>query len=101
MIGAALYALYLAFVIAVVTAISSFIRSVLVTSIISVVALIISGILTLIPGIGAWLPSELSGATIALIGGGDFTYMGSMLVTVAVCAGLIWLSMYRLDQREI
>lgn len=100
-IGAALYALYLAFVIAVVTAISSFIRSVLVTSIISVVALIISGILTLIPGIGAWLPSELSGATIALMGGGDFTYMGSMLVTVAVCAGLIWLSMYRLDQREI
>ncbi len=100
-VGAALYALYLGYVIGVTTAISSFIRSVLVTAILSVVAIIISGLLTLIPSIGAWLPSELSGATIALMDGGDFVYVGSILVTAAVSAGLIWLSIYRLDQREI
>lgn len=100
-VGAVLYALYLGFVIALVTAVASFVRSVLVTSILSVAVIIAAGLLTLIPGMAGWLPSELSGATTALMDGGDFTYVGPILVTAAVSVGLIWLSIHQLDRREI
>jgi len=101
LLGAGLYVLYLGFVIAVVAVISSFVRSVVVTSILAIAVIIVAGPLTLIPRVGAWLPSKLSGATMALMDGGGFTYVVPILVTVVVSAGLIWLAIHRLEQREI
>ncbi|MEZ5175777.1 MAG: hypothetical protein R2823_06180 [Acidimicrobiia bacterium] len=100
-VGAFLYACWLGFVIALVTVVASFIRSVLVTSLVSIGIIILMGILTLVPQVGDWLPAELAGATIALMDGGGFVYVPPLLVATAVSIGFIWLAIHRLEAREV
>jgi ABC-2 type transport system permease protein len=101
LLGATLFIVYVGFVIAMVGVIASLIRSVLVTSVVSILALIISGLLRLIPVIGQALPGKLSSATIELMDGGVFDYWPAIAVTLVATAGLLWIASYRLTRREI
>jgi len=99
--GALLFVVYVGFIIAVVTAIASFVRSVLVTSVIAIVALIVSGLLYLVPAVGDALPGRLTRATVELMDGGAFEYWPAIGVTVVLSAGLMWLATNRFAGREV
>lgn len=99
--GGLLFGLYLAFVVAVVAAVASFIRSVPGVAMLSVGILILLALLGLVPQIAPWLPSELVGATDELVRGGDFDFWRAVLMTVALSIGLPAISIRRLEHREM
>jgi ABC-2 type transport system permease protein len=99
--GGVLFGLYLAFVVAVVAVVASFIRSVPGVAMLSVGILIVLALGGLVPQLAPWLPSELVGATDALIRGGDFDFWGAVVITVALSIGLLVISIKRLEQREM
>lgn len=101
LIGAGLYVVYVAFIVAMVTLVASLARSMLVVVLVSIVGLIVSGLLSLIPTIGDWLPSQLAGATIELMDGGPFDYVPAIVVTLVVSALLFVLATRLWDRREI
>lgn len=100
MTGAVLYIVYAGFIIAMVTLIAAMTRSALVVVIVAIVGIIISGVMSLIPVVGDWLPSRLPGATVELMNGGTFAFWPSIGVTVAVTAALLTLAIYLFDRRE-
>jgi ABC-2 type transport system permease protein len=91
--GTVLGCLYLAFAMAVVAAIAGKLRSVIVVAIVAIGILLIFPLVGLIPGVGEWLPSHLVGALEALaLGASPGDYLGSVVVTVILTAGLLWLA---------
>jgi ABC-2 type transport system permease protein len=100
-VGGILFGLYLAFAVAVVALVTSFIRSVLGVAMLSVGILIVLALLTLVPQIAPWLPSELVGATDVLIRGGGLEFWRALVTTVILTVVLLAVAIKRLDKREI
>jgi ABC-2 type transport system permease protein len=101
LIGTALFGLYLAFANAVFALISSFIRRVPGVALLSVGALIVLALLGLVPNVQRWLPSELVGAIDVLIRGGEFEFWRSILTTVVLTVVMLFVSIRRLEAREV
>ncbi|MGI9641280.1 MAG: hypothetical protein ACR2N9_00705 [Acidimicrobiia bacterium] len=99
--GSLLHALYLVFVVAVIGLVSSFVRKVPGVALLSVGILIAIALPSLVPSLAPWLPDELIGATEILIRGGSFDFWRSIIVTVLLIVGMIALSVYRLERREL
>lgn len=76
-------------------------RPVPVVAIVSLGALILTGVARLLPKIGDWLPSALIGATVHLAAGGEWMYTMPLLVTAALSAVLVVVGLRRLEQRQI
>ncbi len=100
-VGTALYCAYLIFAVAVVVYVSSLAKPVPIVAIVSLVALILTGVAGLLPKIGDWLPSALIGATVHLAAGGEWMYTMPLLLTAASSVILVALGLRRLEQREI
>lgn len=100
-VGALLYIVYAGFLISMVTLLSSLSRSMVVVIVLSIVGIILSGLMSLIPAVGDWLPSRLPGATVELMDGRGFEFWPAIAMTVAVTAGFLALSTYLFGRREI
>lgn len=100
-VGSVLQSLYLVFAVVVIGLVSSLVRSVVGTALISLGLLIAIGLASLIPPLALWLPSDLLGALDALIRGSEFEYWRSIVVTVASIVILVPVSIARLERREI
>lgn len=101
-LGTALGALFLCFVVALVAAMTGLTKSVLSTVLASVVVLLAMPILGVVRSLGRWLPTHLSGALGALPAGapaGDYTH--ATLVTVALTALLLWVAVITARRREL
>ncbi|GMR02003.1 MAG: hypothetical protein BMS9Abin20_0329 [Acidimicrobiia bacterium] len=99
-VGSVLQSLYLIFAVVVIGVVSSVVRSVAGTALISLGVLIIVGVASLIPPLAPWLPSDLLGALDALIRGSEFEYWRSIVVTAASIVILVPVSIARLERRE-
>lgn len=99
--GGILFALYLVFVVAVVALVSSFIRSVPGVAMLSVGILIVLALIGLVPQIAPWLPSELVGATDALVRGGEFDFWRAIFVAAVMTIVFLAISIRRLGRREM
>ncbi len=100
-VGSLLIALYLCFAVAVTGFFASLLRSIPGTALLTVAVLIALSLLGLIPAIRPWLPSELVGGFDALIAGEDFEYWRAVVSAVALSAGAIGFSVYRMQRREV
>jgi ABC-2 type transport system permease protein len=100
-VGSLLFALYLVFAVVLIGFVSSLLRSVPAIALLSVGVLIGIGLLSLVSSIAPWLPSALVGAIDTLIRGGGFDYWRAIVVTVALIAGMVILTLRRLDHREL
>ena len=100
LVASMLLAVYLAFVVALTGLAASFVRSVTGAALISVGALIVFGIIGLIPQVDQWLPSNLVGSFDALIAGGEFAYWRSLLSTIILSMGSIAASFVLMGRRE-
>lgn len=100
-VGVALQSLYWVFAVVVVAVVSTFVRSVPATALISVGLLIVIGLLSLISPVAPWLPSALLGALDVLVRGGEFDFWRTIIVTLVLIAILIPWSIARLDRREV
>ncbi|MEN8233683.1 MAG: hypothetical protein ABFR89_02025 [Actinomycetota bacterium] len=100
-IGSLLVALYLCFAVAVAGLIGGFVRSVPGTALVTLGALIVIGLIGLVPALAPWLPSELIGAFDALIAGGPFEYWRSVASTIVVSGAAIAGSIVVLRHREV
>ena len=93
---------YLVFAVAVVAASASFARGTLGTVGIALAVLIVLSIVGSLGAVHDWLPSTLSGATVELLSTGSLTdYLPSLLAAVGTSALLVWLSVVRLNRREV
>lgn len=100
-VGTIYGALYLAFAVALVAAVSGLARSQTSAVFGALVALVTLPILGLVSAIERWLPSELLAAVGALIDGAPAAEFGtSVAVTVVATALLLWYAIRRLDRRE-
>ncbi len=100
-VGALLVDLYMVFAVVVVLAVSTLVRSVPATALISAGALIVLGLLSLVSPLAPWLPSALLGALDVLIRGGEFDFWRAVAVTAALILILVPWSIRRLDHREV
>lgn len=96
-----LIAVYLMFVVALTGLAASLVRSVPGAALISVGALIVFGIVGLIPQADPWLPSNLVGGFDSLIGGGEFIYWRAALSTIVLSVGSIAGSFILMGRREM
>lgn len=95
-------ALYLAFVIAVVTAAASLTRGTLGTVGIALTTLLGLAILGSVGPLHDWLPSSLMAAPAELLAGAALAdYLPAMAVAIAAGAGLIAMAVRRLGRREV
>jgi ABC-2 type transport system permease protein len=101
LIGVLLHCVYLAFAVVVVCLMASIVRKVVTTALLTLGALILFAVLTLIRPIARWLPSDLAGALDALIRGGDFVYWRSLAATVVLSAVILVVAMRRFEHREV
>ncbi len=101
-LGTLLGSLYLAFAVAVVAAVSARANSVLATVMITVGVLLALPILGIAPAIAEWLPSHLVGAIDGLVRDAGFgEYVRSIIVTLALTAGSLWLAVRWAGRREL
>jgi ABC-2 type transport system permease protein len=100
-IGVALQCVYLVFAVAVVALAASIVRKTISTAVLAIGVLILLGILTVVPPIAPWLPSDLAGALDGLIRGGDFEYWRALAVTVVLIVVLPIIAINRLGHREV
>ncbi len=101
-LGTMLGSLYLVFAVAVVAAVSARAKSVLVTVMITVGVLLALPIVGVAPAIAEWLPSHLIGAIDGLVRDASFTdYFRSIVVTLGLIAGSLWLAVRWASQREL
>lgn len=100
-VGVALQCVYLAFAVAVVGLAASIVRKTVSTAVLAIGVLILLGILTIVPPIAPWLPSDLAGALDGLIRGGDFAYWRALAVTVVLIVALPVVAIRRLENREV
>jgi len=101
LVGTALFGLYLAFAVALVSLTASFLRRVPAVAMLSVGALIVLALLGLVPNVARWLPSELVGAIDVLIRGGEFEFWRSILTTAVLTVVMLVVSIRRLKVREV
>lgn len=102
LLGTALGALYLGFVVTLTAAVATTTKSVLGTVLATVALLLALPLLTLLPGVDAWVPSELLGAVDALVRGVPASeVLPAAVTTVLAIAGLLVLARWRLDRREL
>ena len=101
-VGTLLGAIYLVFAVALVAAISGFIRSIPGIALGSLAVLVLMPVLALAPAVGTWLPSHLFAAVAALVEGEAATeFIPAAVVSVIATAGLMLLAMRRYDLREL
>ena len=100
-LASSLVALYLVFVVTVIALWGSIVRRVPATALLAVATMIVLSIIGLYEPIAVWLPSYLVGGFDAIIAGGDFVYWRTVVVTIAVIAGALWLTTVRLQNREV
>lgn len=96
-----LLAVYLVFVVALTGVAASVIRSVPGVALVTIAAVIMIGIVGLIPRIGAWMPSTLIGSFDVLISGAEFDYWRSLIVTIALSLACIPASVALMGRREV
>ena len=102
-LGTVLVCLYLVFVVAVVAAAASLVRSVLGVVATSLAVLLALPLLAMVPAIAEWVPSALVGAQAALARSPEAAtapYAGAAGVTVATTAALLSFATWRLGRRE-
>jgi ABC-2 type transport system permease protein len=93
---------YLVFAVAVLAAVSGFMRSQTTAVFATLVLLLTLPLVGMLPTVGAWLPSHLVGAVAALIEGapvGD--YLRALTVTVVATAALLAVAVQRFGRREL
>jgi ABC-2 type transport system permease protein len=95
-----LLAVYLSFVVALTGLAASLVRSVPGAALITVAALIVLGVIGLIPQVDPWLPSSLVGSFDNLISGGEFDYWRSLVVTIVLSLGCVSGSVVLMGRRE-
>jgi ABC-2 type transport system permease protein len=100
-VAALLLGVYLSFAVALTGLAASLVRSVPGAALITVGALIVIGIIGLIPPIDPWLPSNLVGSFDALISGAEFDYWRSLVVTIVASVGCISASFVLMGRREV
>ena len=100
-LGSALVALYLVFVVALITVMGSLVRKVPATALLTVGTLIVLSIIGLVEPISPWLPSYLVGGFDAILNGGDFVYWRAIAATTAVIFGFVGIAVVRLENREV
>jgi ABC-2 type transport system permease protein len=100
-IAVALISLYLVFTVALAALVAAFVRSVPAVALITVGIIILLGILSLVPKLGRWLPSALAGGFDAIIAGGDFTFWPAISATTLIIGTMLWLTVVRLEGREV
>lgn len=100
-LGSALVALYLVFVVALITVMGSLVRKVPATALLTVGTLIVLSIIGLVEPISPWLPSYLVGGFDAILNGGDFVYWRAIAATTAVIFGFVAIAVVRLENREV
>ena len=100
-LGSALVALYLVFVVALITVMGSLVRKVPATALLTVGTLIVLSIIGLAEPISPWLPSYLVGGFDAILNGGDFVYWRAIAATTAVIFGFVAIAVVRLENREV
>ena len=100
-VGSMLFMLYLVFAIALVGVVASILRSVPGVALVSVGALIILGLLSIVGALAPWLPGALVGAIDSLIRGGEFEYWRSIVATLILIAAMVPFAIRRLEAREV
>lgn len=101
-LGTALGMLYLGFVVTLTAAVATSTTGVLGTVLGTVALLLALPLLTLLPGIAAWVPSELLGAVDALVRGAPpAEVLPAAASTVVATVGLLVLARWRLERREL
>lgn len=101
LIGVLLHGVYLAFAVVVACLVASMVRKVVTTALLTVGVLILLAVLTLIRPIAPWLPSDLAGALVALVRGGEFVYWRAIAATVVLSAAILVVAVKRFEHREV
>ncbi len=101
LVGVLLHCVYLAFAVVVVCLMASIVRKVVTAALLTLGALILVAVLTLLRPVSPWLPSDLSGALDALIRGGEFVYWRSLAATVLLSAVILVVAVKRFERREV
>jgi ABC-2 type transport system permease protein len=103
LIGIGYGALFVFFVVALVTGVAGWARSVLSTVMTSIVVLLVLPLIGIADAVGRWLPTRLASALAELPAGattaGD--YLEASIVAVAAIAGLVWLGLVGARRREL
>lgn len=101
-VGTLYGALYLAFAVAVTAAVASVTSSVISTVLTTVATLIALPIVSLVPGLSRWVPSELLGAIDELVRGAPASQAAPAAgVTVVAIGALLALAATRIERREV
>lgn len=100
-LGSALVAVYLVFVVALITLMGSLVRNVPATALLTVGTLIALSIIGLYAPLAPWLPSYLVGGFDVIISGGDFVYWRAIALTAAAIVACLAIAVVRLDSREV
>ncbi len=101
-LGTALGAVFLCFVVALVAAMTGLTKSVLSSVLASVVVLLAMPILGVVRGVGRLLPTHLSGALGALPSGASpADYTAATLITLALTVLLLWIAVLTAQRREL
>ena len=100
-VGVILQCVYLVFAVAVVALMASIVRKVVTTALLAMGVLLLLGVLTLLPPLAPWLPSDLAGALDQLIRGGEFEYWRSLIGTAVLIVALPAIAVVRLERREV
>lgn len=102
LLGTLLGLVYLAVVVAVVAAVATFTRSVVGTVFASLAVVIAMPILSLVPPLTRWLPSELLAAVAGLIDGETLSaYAPAAATSLVVVAALVAIAVHRGERREL
>ncbi len=100
--GAAGWAIYLCFAVALVAVSASIVRTQLGTVLLSLGTLIALPILGLIPGVNGWLPTSLANAPLDLLQGtGLGHFLRAIVVTVVTTPVALWAATKLADRREL
>lgn len=102
-VGVVYGSLFLVFVVALVSAVAGWAKSVLSTVLISVVALLLMPIAGVVGAVGKWVPSHLAGALGPLTAGDvqPSDYFGVALLTIALTVILLWVAVLLAGRREL
>ena len=101
LVASLLLAVYLAFVVALTGFSASLVRSVPGAALISIGALIVFGLVGLIPQAEPWLPSNLVGSFDNLIAGGEFEYWRPLFSTIVLSMVAVAASFALMGHREM
>jgi len=100
-VAAALVGLYFVFAVALTGLVASVVRGVPATALLTLGALIVLGLGSLVPTVGDWLPSALIGGFDAMVAGAAFSYWPSVLTTILLTAAAVAAGVRLAERREI